>query len=215
VSPQIKTRPPVVQPITYVRPYARDTRADEAAAEEQFIEKNPWANPQHPAHQQPPYAVAMGGSRAPNQTYQTPAGQRRIVDIHAPNGSASTIDALSNPPSSTAGAGLPNNGRMAESISPVMQMKRNPSDHLQYAETPGSLPRNLAGMIRDPYTNASHVLSSPVGESRPGDHHGAAWAAMNAGAQPLPPNVGRQIPMTQRSSLGAVTMSNGSTLFGR
>lgn len=184
---------------------------DEVAAEEQFIEKTPWANPQHPAHQNqnPHYAVAMGGSRVPSQAYQTPAGQRRVIDIHAPNGSASTIDALSNPPS----AGVPNNGRVGESISPVLQMKRTPADHLSYADTPG--PRNAGTMGRDTYSGPSHPLSSPAGEHRQEDPHGPRWAPMTAGPPPLPPNVSRQAPLGQRSNLGAVSVGTGAPLFGR
>jgi hypothetical protein len=153
----------------------------------------------------------MAGPRVPSQTYQTPAGQRRVVDIHALNGSASTIDALSNPPSS----GVPNNGRVGESQSPVLQMKRTPGDHLHYADTPGSLPRNFASMARDPYTGTSHTLSSPAAEHRPEEQQGPRWAAMNAGPPHLPPNVGRQAPLSQRNGLGPVSVGNGAPLFGR
>lgn len=201
----------------YVRAYNRNTTADEAAAEEQFIERTPWANPQHPAHQQAQFAATQGPSRAPSQTYQTPAGQRRVVDVHAPNGSASTIEVNSNPPSSTAGPGMHSNSRV-ESESPVLQMKRNPSDHPQYSETPGSHPRTLAGLARDSYANNPHMLSSPAGEAQTEDQ-GARWAGgvrpLNAGVSPVPANVGRQVPLTQRTGLGAVSVGSGGPLFGR
>ncbi|PWY71441.1 hypothetical protein BO70DRAFT_399456 [Aspergillus heteromorphus CBS 117.55] len=48
------------------------------AAEEAFLEQTPWANPQHPIHQH-------------QQMPPRPQSRKRVVDIHAPNGSASTI----------------------------------------------------------------------------------------------------------------------------
>ncbi|KAE8351227.1 Sds3-like-domain-containing protein [Aspergillus coremiiformis] len=64
------------------------------AAEEAFLEQTPWANPQHPVHHQQqmpqrPQGRVFENPRAP--AYTTPAAQKRVVDIHAPNGSASTI----------------------------------------------------------------------------------------------------------------------------
>ena len=64
------------------------------AAEEAFLEQTPWANPQHPIHQhqqlpQRPQGRVFENPRAP--VFTTPAAQKRVVDIHAPNGSASTI----------------------------------------------------------------------------------------------------------------------------
>ncbi|KAL4977802.1 Sds3-like-domain-containing protein [Aspergillus desertorum] len=64
------------------------------SAEEAFLEQTPWANPQHPyhQHQNPPHRPqnrVMDNSRVP--VFTTPAGQLRMVDVSAPNGSASTI----------------------------------------------------------------------------------------------------------------------------
>ncbi|KAJ5552980.1 hypothetical protein N7494_002358 [Penicillium frequentans] len=69
------------------------------AAEEAFLEQTPWANPQHPIHQQQaqhqysqhhrPQGRAFEHPQA--SSYATPAAQKRVVDINAPNGSASTI----------------------------------------------------------------------------------------------------------------------------
>ncbi|KAL4996554.1 Sds3-like-domain-containing protein [Aspergillus recurvatus] len=63
-------------------------------AEEAFLEQTPWANPQHPYHQHQnlshrPQNRIMDNSRVP--AFATPAGQMRMVDVSAPNGSASTI----------------------------------------------------------------------------------------------------------------------------
>lgn len=61
------------------------------AAEEAFLEQTPWANPLHPIHQhqQRPQGQVYENPRAP--PYTTPAAQKRVVDVNAPNGSASTI----------------------------------------------------------------------------------------------------------------------------
>lgn len=134
-------------------------------------------------------------------TYQTPIGQRRI-DV--PNGSASTIEANSNPPSS----GLHANSRIAESESPVLQMKRHPSEHQAFAEPPGSLPRNMS-----PYAN-----NAPNAESLL-DEHSARWGGMRQAVGPGPSIPGRpdsaRVPMTQRSGLGAVSVGSGNGLFSR
>lgn len=63
------------------------------------MEQTPWANPQHPIHQQTQnqytqhHRPQQGQPFEPQQTssYATPAAQKRVVDINAPNGSASTI----------------------------------------------------------------------------------------------------------------------------
>lgn len=58
------------------------------AAEEQFLEKNAWANAQHPMHK-----IMAGHQRnqtPSNETFLTPAHQQRITDM-AGGGSASTI----------------------------------------------------------------------------------------------------------------------------
>jgi hypothetical protein len=68
--------------------------AYQPSAEEAFLEQTPWANPQHPIHQHQhlshrAQSRILDSSRAP--TFATPAGQLRMVDVNAPNGSASTI----------------------------------------------------------------------------------------------------------------------------
>ncbi|KAI4648028.1 hypothetical protein J4E93_004439 [Alternaria ventricosa] len=210
---KIATRAPVPPPS--FRTYNRTTTADEAAAEEQFLESTPWANPRHPSHQESRYPP--GPSRVPS--YQTPAGQRRMVDLSAPNGSASTIEANSNPPSSNAHNA---NGLLGEAESPVLHMKRAPVDHIAYAETPGSDPRNNMGVLsRETYG----MMSSPAAQHMeiPHEQVGPRWVGsmrpMNAepNTAPGPPGVARpdaaRAPLTQRSGLG--TISVGSGLFGR
>ncbi|KAH7379213.1 Sds3-like-domain-containing protein [Phaeosphaeria sp. MPI-PUGE-AT-0046c] len=205
---KIATRP---APPPSFRTYNRTTTADEVAAENQFLESTPWANPRHPSHQEARY----GPSRVP--AYQTPAGQRRVVDLTAPNGSASTIEATSNPPSANA----PNShGRMGESESPVLQMKRHPAHQAAYTETPGSNPRNVGVLGRESYA----MLSSPAAQhmEAPLDEQGGQrWggnmrpmlATPNATAAG-PPGPGRpdstRVPMTHRNGIGV-----GDGLFGR
>lgn len=211
---QIATRAPAPPPS--FRTYNRMSTADEAAAEEQFLESTPWANPRHPSHQESRFPV--GPSRVPN--YQTPAGQRRMVDLTAPNGSASTIEANSNPPS----ANTHNiNGRVGESESPVLQMKRPPTDHTAYMDTPGSNPRNFGILGRETYP----MMSSPAlpHNDVPDDQGGQRWGgnsirplnAIPATGSTGPPGPGRpdasRTPLTQRSGLGTVSVGNG--LFGR
>lgn len=71
-----------------------------AEAEEAFLEQTPWANPQHPIHQQQPQQNQYTTQHRPHgraiesaqpSSFVTPAAQKRMVDINAPNGSASTI----------------------------------------------------------------------------------------------------------------------------
>ncbi|KAJ5496957.1 hypothetical protein N7463_008944 [Penicillium fimorum] len=71
------------------------------SAEEAFLEQTPWANPQHPIHQQQqqqqqqhsqlPRPQGRTFEHPQQSSYATPAAQKRVVDINAPNGSASTI----------------------------------------------------------------------------------------------------------------------------
>ena len=133
-----------------------------------------------------------------------------MVDANATNGSASTIEVTSNPPS--------NNGRVGESESPVLQMKRPPSDLPLYSETPVSHPRTYAGLVRESYANNPHMLSSPAPPHVEEDQSGRWGGRPNvAGGPPAASLSGRpdtsRVPMPQRSNLGTVSVGNG--LFGR
>ena len=62
-------------------------------AEEQFLEQTPWANPQHPAHQQQqmnPAFRRFSHQQRPQSPYSTPAAQQRNLE-NINHGSASTI----------------------------------------------------------------------------------------------------------------------------
>ena len=73
-------------------------RANDVVAEEKFLQSTPWANPNHPVHQQ---AVGLGrppAAQLPRDALRTPAPQRWLVDQpHGLGGSASTIGAASDP----------------------------------------------------------------------------------------------------------------------
>ena len=66
------------------------------AAEEQFLEQTPWANPLHPAHHQAlnPTQRQLSVHSRPLSPFTTPASQRRMAEVGAPVGSASTIAVL-------------------------------------------------------------------------------------------------------------------------
>ncbi|MCJ1419778.1 hypothetical protein MMC32_006134 [Xylographa parallela] len=66
------------------------------AAEEQFLEQTPWANPHHPLHHQLLSAAQRQNSfhARPLSPFTTPAPPRRVIDTSVINGSASTIAAL-------------------------------------------------------------------------------------------------------------------------
>jgi len=64
------------------------------AAEEQFLEQNPWANAQHPVHKLG--MSRQNSNRSPlDDSMVTPANRQRLADNSHPIGSASTI--LENP----------------------------------------------------------------------------------------------------------------------
>ncbi|KAH6638188.1 Sds3-like-domain-containing protein [Boeremia exigua] len=207
---KIATHPTLPVPPPSFRTYNQRTTADEVAAESEFLESTPWANPRHPSHQetrsQQESRFAPGPSRV--ASYQTPAGQRRIVDINAPNGSASTIEANSNPPSSNTHNA---HGRTGESESPVMQMKRPPAEYTSYVDTPGSHPRNMGLMGREAYG----ILSSPAAQhAEPHLYEPPTqrWG-VPSGSPAIPPGPpGARAALPQRSGLG---MPVGGGLFGR
>ena len=89
-------------PFTDKNAFLNATNADGATAEAQFLEQNPWANPQHPAHAHAAYASLHGSTQAIN--IATPTKQIRVANTSAAHDSASTIEIVSNPPSSTVAA---------------------------------------------------------------------------------------------------------------
>ncbi|KAF9894239.1 hypothetical protein FE257_007741 [Aspergillus nanangensis] len=90
----VETRVPVSQPQTATLPrqaMPAMSTFHNTAAEEAFLQQTPWANPLHPIHQQQqPQPQPQPQSQRP-PAFTTPAAQKRVVDVNAPNGSASTI----------------------------------------------------------------------------------------------------------------------------
>ncbi|WEW58474.1 hypothetical protein PRK78_003942 [Emydomyces testavorans] len=87
------------------RPAASAVAATRQAAEEKFLEQTPWANPQHPVHGQFRHQMQqdrISDSQGYPNLFSTPAGQQRVVDLSALNGSASTIPEHPSAPNSTA-----------------------------------------------------------------------------------------------------------------
>ncbi|KAI9831882.1 MAG: hypothetical protein M1819_004604 [Sarea resinae] len=135
------------------------------AAEEQFLEQTPWANPQHPAHQQHLSHIQRQMTQQPRTgspftgPFTTPAGQRRVVDFSAPNGSASTIGAASATMSSQAGTPTdPEYGHMqgqthgrnnTEHLSPLHRLTSNPQTTAKPSAT-------LAGAKETPSSSEPH-----------------------------------------------------------
>lgn len=111
-------------------------------AEEHFLEQNPWANPQHPAHHQQRMHRQVSGLTPSS----TPAGQRRMVDLTEPQGSASTIAEPQSGPNSSM-APTPATGEASETV----QAGRNPEMSERIAD---STPSRVA--------NGSLLDSSPA-----------------------------------------------------
>ncbi|KAJ6121772.1 hypothetical protein N7512_004237 [Penicillium capsulatum] len=108
------------------------------AAEEAFLEQTPWANPQHPIHQQqaqnqysqPPRPQGPPFEPPQSSSFATPAGQKRVVDVNAPNGSASTI-----PENASAANSSANNtpyGTEHEPRHPAQGSFRHPDHHSEH-----------------------------------------------------------------------------------
>ncbi|KAK3059829.1 hypothetical protein LTS18_009963, partial [Coniosporium uncinatum] len=110
-------------PFPTVQPFMQQIRADEAAAQEQFEQQVPWANPRIAA-QQPRYS---------SYVFSTPATTGKRTTQPLTNGSASTvtIEANSNPPSSVIaapGSSLTNEyGQREVADSPIPYAKRTAS----------------------------------------------------------------------------------------
>lgn len=173
---------------------AESSRADRAAAEEQFFEQNAWANPQHPAHNHNHYQITSSQQRVISNPFATPAAQRDRIDLQAPNGSASTIDMQSNPPSGTAGQNSTAQRDAYES--PIVQMKqavsRNQGNHppVDTPVRPGSHPSREANpgdshRARDIYDNPALMshLGIPGAQSAAESHSNSAIKDEDAGEQ--------------------------------
>lgn len=126
-------------------------------AEEHFLEQNPWANPQHPAHHQ----HLMQRQITPSVT---PAGQRRLVDLTEPHGSASTIaEAQSGPDSSLAPTPAAGEASKSAHSGRDLEMRENVVDSTPTRRMNGSLvDLSLANAaVRDGSRAKTDTKSSP------------------------------------------------------
>ena len=67
--------------------------------DERFLEQNPWANPQHPAHSH--LQRQRSALSRPVSPLVTPAPQKRVIDLTGMQGSASTIAETQSGPNSS------------------------------------------------------------------------------------------------------------------
>ena len=126
-------------------PHAQNepARLAQASAEERFLEQTPWANPQHPAHNSRVHVRSSTQTpRFASNLYMTPAAQQRRLDaVGAPNGSASTVEMPSNPPSSAAAIPISASSdaaRMREADKSPVPQQRNGSFSKIHSKRQGS-----------------------------------------------------------------------------
>ena len=148
------------------------------AAEERFLEQNPWANPQHPAHhqQQHPAQRQIPHISRPSSPFSTPAGQRRIVDLTAAQGSASTVAEPQSGPGSSTGptpATDERTGRVSQVARPSMTETTSAAPPSRLVETPSisHTPGSLLAEVRT--ERAKDSESSTVGVSEASSGLGA------------------------------------------
>ena len=85
---QITLQPAQAQPRPTL-PASSNFARQRSAADERFLEQNPWANPQHPAHSQ--LQRQRSAVSRPESPLITPAPQKRVIDLTVLQDSASTI----------------------------------------------------------------------------------------------------------------------------
>ncbi|KAF2836577.1 hypothetical protein M501DRAFT_249278 [Patellaria atrata CBS 101060] len=119
----------------------------------------------HPVHALGPYNSSHQ-ARLPNADFMTPANQRHLVDLHAPNGSASTVELASNPPSSAAAPStvLPEH---LQSRLPI-ESPSLPSKRLPLSGEPSKLD-NVLISSPIPHRTPAPALASSI--DRPGSGH--------------------------------------------
>lgn len=199
-------------------PFTEGVRIDRTAAEAEraFIEQTPWANPQHPAHQGQFGSIPTPQGRHPSNPLITPATQRRPVESQALQGSASTIDLVSNPPSSAAGHGGNSVERtrqtMPDEESPVLA-RRVPShtqpSHPSTAEQQHRQGRRTPVPQQKFVPGDDHPFSSP-----PAAIAKSHWSSAGPTSNPTEPSRAPFGPRNTPLSVAAAA-GGGSGAFGR
>ncbi|MCJ1378402.1 hypothetical protein MMC17_001500 [Xylographa soralifera] len=178
------------------------------AAEEQFLEQTPWANPHHPVHHQLLSAAQRQSSfhSRPLSPFTTPAPPRRVIDISVINGSASTIAALQSAQNSSM-APTPASGErqlVNTQGSGVVQCEDNaaatPSKHTDYVVQENLAPTSAAGLILEndippspllPDESTSHPDESQYAPSSPSKARSISGGLGSmSGLQPIAANGG-------------------------
>ena len=165
------------------------------AAEEQFLEQTPWANPQHPLHQRvnPAQRQISQGAR-PFSPFSTPASRRPLADPDAANGSASTIAVLH----STQGSSVAPTPMTVEPVVPHQQSVGMP---FESNRTPGSPARRNG---RAPYEGElpGRGRSSIVME----DDQASQVAALDSVKSPEPLHLPASSPSKMQTSSSLPTV---------
>ncbi|KAJ5841538.1 hypothetical protein N7534_011368 [Penicillium rubens] len=159
------------------------SNAFRSAAEEAFLEQTPWANPQHPIHQQqhqqqqqqqqhsqPPRPQGRTFEHPQPSSYATPAAQKRMVDINAPNGSASTI-----PENASAANSSANNTPYGMEHDPRHQAQgpfRNPDYDVDHRKSGFRSLSSSPLDVREAQPHLSHALEhrSPITDAPSHNH---------------------------------------------
>jgi len=173
--PQITIQPPQAQPAEPrpSLPASSTFSRQRSVADEHFLEQNPWANPQHPAHSQ--LQRQRSAMSRPESPLITPVPQRRVVDLVGLQGSASTIP--DGPSSSMAATpatgeqqakGAKPNGRVGSNTYLLGMLAKAPDmqteDRAPLATTSGDHPKEqhrIASTSRHSSQAHSHVKGHP------------------------------------------------------
>ena len=172
----------------------------------------PFATHTHAENWRQAYPMSTGMETRSLSNPYTPAGQLRQTDIHAPNGSASTIDMNSNPPSSA---------QAAPGSAAHTEMVRQESNE---TPMPPQVRRFMSGQQNSPFYTASALATeyhSPAPNNRasaeastsfsyvsPSSHAAASESAANALRNELAEAARREDPLQRiRSAVGAAAAS--------
>ena len=160
------------------------------AAEEQFLEQNPWANPQHPVHQQ--QHTGRLSRHVSDQTQIadaiiTPAAQKSLVDLDRPAGSASTIpEHLSAQASSASAKPYDHDGRVQQQ--PTEFRATAADQHSPAADEKPQQPRHRLQSLSPIEARKHNAGAYDATPSKPNSIGGAATGSGGAASQPCKPS---------------------------
>ncbi|KAF7503323.1 hypothetical protein GJ744_003966 [Endocarpon pusillum] len=180
------------------------------AAEEQFLEQNPWANPQHPVHQQQ-HTVRL--SRHVSDQAQiadaiiTPAAQKSLVDLDRPAGSASTVpEHLSAQASSASAKPYDHDGRVQQQATEFRAAAAD--QHSPAADEKPPQPRHRPQSLSPIEARKHNAGAYDATPSKPNSIGGAATGSGGAASQPYKPS---RIALFSTPSRPESLVHNGSS----